>query len=130
MRSTNQPVNPNPAVDSWFAELDHPLKPVMQRVREIILHADPRMSEMVQYGTVQFVYESTMCGFVQVKDPKQVSLMFNAAGHLKGEFPHLEGKSVKYLRFHDLAELEARADELQAITTAWCAYKSPKAKRH
>lgn len=113
-------------VETWFAELNHPLKTVMQRVRELILGADPRMSEIVQYGTIQFVYDSPMCAFVQVKDKRQVSLMFNAAGRLKGEFPHLEGKTVKYLRFHDLAEVDIRADELRAITTAWCAYKDGK----
>jgi hypothetical protein len=51
--------------------------------------------------------------------------MFNAAGRLNGNFPHLEGNSVKYLRFHDLKEVEARADELRAITAAWISYKSP-----
>jgi hypothetical protein len=71
---------------------------------------------------------NVLCGFVQVKDTKQVSLMFNAAGRFKGSFPHLEGKSVKYLRFHDLAEVEARADELRAITAAWREYKTPKTK--
>jgi hypothetical protein len=45
----------NPEVDAWFAALEQPLKPVMQRVREIILGADPDMREIVQYGTVQFV---------------------------------------------------------------------------
>jgi len=119
----------DPAVDSWFAELDHPLKPVMQRVREILLAADPRLREIVQYGTIQFVYVSPMCNFVQVKDPRRVSLMFNAAGRLQGDFPHLEGKSVKYMRFRDLAEVNAQADELRAITAAWVAYKSPPSKR-
>ena len=119
----------DPAVDTWFAELDHPLEPVMQRIREIIRGADADMTEIVQYGTIQFVYGSPMCNFVQVKDTRQVSLMFNAAGRLKGEFPHLEGKSVKYLRFRDLAEVDACADELRAITAAWHAYKSPSTKR-
>jgi hypothetical protein len=118
-------INTDASVDTWFAELDHPLKPVMQRAREIILGADPDLTELVQYGTVQFVYVSPMCGFVQVKDRRQVSLMFNAAGRLKGEFPHLEGKSVKYLRFHDLAEVKDCADELRAITAAWHAHKQP-----
>lgn len=122
-------MNANPSVDAWFAELDHPLKPVMQRVREIVLGADPQMSEMVQYGTVQFVCVSGMCSFVQVKDTRRVSLMFNAAGRLAGEFPHLEGKSVKYMRFSDLAKVNARADELREITAAWRAYKSPSTKR-
>ena len=53
---------------------------------------------------------------------RQVTLMFNAAGRLEGEFPHLEGNTVKYMRFTDLAAVEARADELQAIAKAWCAH--------
>ena len=122
-------VNSDPAVDTWFAELEHPLKPAMQRVREILLGAAPELSAILQYGTIQFVYVSPMCNFVQVKDPRQVSLMFNAAGRLQGEFPHLAGKSVKYLRFRDMADVDACADELRAITAAWVAYKSPAPKR-
>ncbi len=87
--------------------MDHPLKPVIQRVRAVLL-ADPSIEEKVQYGTVTFSYVSDLCSFVQVKDKKQVSLMFNAAGRLVGEFPHLEGKSVKYMRFRDLADVDSR----------------------
>jgi Domain of unknown function (DU1801) len=85
--TTDEPVSTDPAVDVWFAELDHPLKPAMQRVREILLGAAPELREIVQYGTIQFVCVSGMCAFVQVKDTRQVSLMFNAAGRLKGAFP-------------------------------------------
>ena len=116
-------MNTSPDVDAWFADLDHPLKPAMQRVREVILAADPRMTEVVQYGTVQFTYASPMAGFVQVKDTKRVSLMFNAAGRLHGDFPHLEGKSVKYLRFSNLAQVDELSEELRRITQAWCSYK-------
>jgi uncharacterized protein DUF1801 len=108
------------AVDTWFSELRHPLKPIMQRVREIILSSDGRISEVVKYGTVHFECTKGMASFVQVNDLKRVSLMFNAAAKLKGEFPHLEGKSVKYLRFADTSDLDARQAELQAITRAWC----------
>ena len=110
----------NPEVDEWFARLDHPLKPTMQRVREVILGGDPRIGELVRYGTVTFEYVNALGSFVQVKDKKQVSLMFNAAGRLTGDYPHLEGKSVKYMRFKDLSEVDAGADELAAITRAWC----------
>jgi hypothetical protein len=113
----------NPEVDAWFAALDHPLEPAMQKVRQTILQADPRMQEVVQYGTVQFVYKSPLCNFVQVKDRQRVNLMFNAAGRLQGEFPHLEGKSVKYLRFTDEQQVDQQADELRAIVKAWIAYK-------
>jgi hypothetical protein len=108
----------NREVDDWFSGLDHPFKSTMQRVREIILEADPRITELVKYGTVSFVCANPMGSFVQVKDIRQVSLMFNAAGRLKGDFPHLEGKSVKCLRFRDESEANARAAELAAITCA------------
>jgi hypothetical protein len=104
------------AVDAWFSELQHPLKPVMLRVREIILRADGRMSELVKYGTVHFECTRGIASFVQVKDPRRVSLTFNAAAKLKGEFPHLEGKSVKYMRFSDMSDVDAR----QAVTRPWC----------
>jgi hypothetical protein len=81
------------AVDAWFSELQHP--PIMLRVREIIRRADGRISELVKYRTVRFECVTGMAGFVHVNDPKRVSLMFNAAGKVKGEYPHLEGKSVK-----------------------------------
>jgi len=116
-------VNKTPEVEAWFSELHHPLEPTMRRVRDFILGADPRMTELVQYGTVQFTYKSGLCSFVQVKDKKRVSLMFNAAGRIPGEYPHLEGKSVKYMRFADLGEVEERADELRAITVAWCNHR-------
>src|SRR5579859_2165986 len=127
-RDRRQGATTNPEVDDWFARLDHPLKSTMQRVREIILGADPRMTEIVKYGTVSFDCVNPMGSFVQVKDKRQVSLMFNAAGRLRGDFPHLEGKSVKYLRFKDESEANDRAAELAAITRAWCDQDTPRAK--
>ena len=91
-------MNKTPEVEAWFSELHHPLEPAMRRVRDFILGADPRMTELVQYGTVQFTYKSGLCSFVQVKDKKRVSLA-------------------------DLGEVEERADELRAITVAWCNHR-------
>ena len=90
------------------------------------------MTELVQYGTVQFVYVSGFCGFVQVKDTRQVSLMFNVGGRIPGHFPHLTGAPnsyVRYMRFGSQEEVEEQAEELQALTTAWCAYKTPAPRR-
>jgi hypothetical protein len=116
-------MNRTAEVEAWFAELHHPLEAAMRRVREIILGADPRLTEIVQYGTVQFTYKSGLCSFVQLKDKKRINLMFNAAGRIPGEYPHLEGRSVKYMRFADPGEVEERADELRAITVAWCNHR-------
>ena len=90
------------------------------------MDADPRMSEMVQYGTIRFFYESGLANFVQVS-MKPITLMFNVGARIPGRFPHLEGDgpNARFMRFADLAEVEARAAELRKIVAAWCAYKSP-----
>ena len=93
----------------------------MQRVREIILSADPRVEELVQYGSVQFAFEGGMASFVQTTDAR-VNLMFHRGARIKGAFPHLEGDgpSARFMRFADLAEVDACADELSAIVGTWC----------
>ena len=78
----------------------------MRRVAEVVLGADQRMTAYLKHGTVQFAYEGDLTAFVQPKG-----------------FPSLEGDgpTARFIRFADLAEVEERADELAAITRAWCA---------
>ncbi len=95
----------------------------MRRLRDVILGADPRMTELEQYGTIQFVFEGGFANFVQVADKKRVSLMFNRGGSIRGSHPHLEGSgpNARFMRFADLGEVNARAGELRRIAKAWCA---------
>ena len=110
-------------VDDWFATRKPPAEAALQRVRQVILGADPRMTEQVKYGTVQFAFGGDMAGFVQTSK-KTVSLMFNRGGRIEGTFPHMEGtgRQVRFMRFSDVAEVDARADELAAVVRAWCAF--------
>jgi hypothetical protein len=112
-------------VDGWFATKKPPAAPALQRVREIILAADPRMTEYVKYGNVQFDHGGGMASFVQA-DRKRVSLMFHRGGKIQGDFPHMEGtgRAVRFMRFADVAEVEACADELTRVVRAWCAFVS------
>lgn len=112
----------DPEVERWFAEKKLPAEATIQRVREIILRADRRMTEFVKYGTVCFGYEGDFATFVQVAK-KQVSVMFNRGARIPGKFPHLEGTgpSARFMRFADPAEAQARAAELSKIVAAWCA---------
>ena len=115
----------SPEVDSWFAERKPPAAAAMQRVRDVILKADPRMTEYVKYGTVQFACDGDMANFVQ-HGQKTVNLMFNRGARIKGRFPHLEGDgpSARFMRFADEKEVAARAKELTEATKAWCALSS------
>ena len=111
----------NPEVEDWFAARKPPAEAALRRVREVILAADPRMTEHVKYGTVQFAFEGDMAGFVQT-NKKTVSLMFMRGGRIRGDFPHIEGtgRAVRFMRFADVAEVDALAAELTAAVRAWC----------
>ncbi len=110
-------------VEDWFASRKPPAESALRRVREIILGADQRMTEHVKYGTVQFAFGGDMANFVQT-NKKTVSLMFNRGGRIEGYFPHMEGegRAVRFMRFADVAEVEAQAEELAEIVRAWCAF--------
>jgi hypothetical protein len=113
-------------VERWLDETNPRMAPAMRRVAAIILGADPRMRAYVKYGTVQFASEGDLAAFVQPKG-RRISLMFNRGARIPGHFPHLEGDgpTARFMRFADLAEVEERADELSAITRAWCDLEGP-----
>lgn len=98
----------------------------MQRVREIILRADPRITEFVKYGTLTFAFHGDLATFVQM-DKKHITLMFNRGARIPGRFPHLEGTgpTARFMRFAGLVEVEGRAAELGLIAASWCEVMSP-----
>lgn len=119
----------NPEAEKWF--VGKPAEPILRRVREVVLRADPRMSEGTKYGTVTFHCGGDFASFVQ-HDKKTVSLMFNRGGVIPGEYPHMEGegRQVRFMRFADVKEVDARAGELGKIVVAWCDLMSePKGKK-
>src|SRR5947209_10015937 len=119
-------------VERWFAEKKPPTEATMRKVREIILGADQRMTEYVKYGTLTFGYDGgDFATMVQVSDRKQTSVMFNRGARIPGKFPHLEGShpSARFMRFNNVAEVDARAKELAGVVAAWCALPASKGKK-
>jgi Domain of unknown function (DU1801) len=115
----------SPEVQRWFAEKNLPAEPIIRRVRETILGADKRMTELVKYGTLTFAYDGDFATFVQV-NKRQASVMFNRGARIPGKFAHVEGvgPSARFMRFADLAEANARSAELSKIVVAWCSLTS------
>ena len=77
-----------------------------------------------------FGYEGDLATFVQYNKP-QVNIMFNRGARIPGKFPHLEGTgpTARFMRFNDVAEVNARAKELAAVVAAWCALPASKGKK-
>ena len=109
----------DPAAEKWFA--GKPAEATLRRVRDVILGADKRINEGTKYGTVMFHCGGDFASFVQ-HGKKTVSLMFNRGGIIPGRYPHMEGegRQVRFMRFADVKEADARASELGRIVVAWC----------
>lgn len=113
-------MNTNPEVDAWFAEYEHPAKGAMLRVRELIL-SDDRMTETIKWKSPTFMYEGNMASF-NPRTKAHVSIMFHTGASIPGDHPRLEGggETARYMKFTDLADVEAAADDIAAVTAAWC----------
>lgn len=113
----------NPDVERWLDDRAHPLDAAMRRAREIILEADPRVTESIKWNTPTFEYRGNIASFNPSKHV--ISVMFHRGAEIPGEHPRLEGhgKLVRTMRFADLAAVEAAAEDLRAVVRAWCEWK-------
>jgi hypothetical protein len=111
----------NPDVDAWLERYDNPLKPLVLRVREILLDADPRLEEVIKWSTPTFVYKGNLASF-QPRAKQFVSLLFHTGASIPGTHPLLEGggDTARYARLSDADAIEASRAELGAIVRAWC----------
>jgi len=113
-------MNTNPEVDAWFAEYEHPVKDSMLRVREIVLR-DDRMEETIKWKSPTFMYKGNMASF-NPRTKAHISLMFHTGASIPGDHSRLEGggETARYMKFADLADVEAAADEIRSVVAAWC----------
>jgi hypothetical protein len=113
----------NPDVDIWFEEKQHPLEEAMQTVRDVALAADPRITESIKWSTPTYSYKGNIFSFNPAK--KFVSLLFHTGAQIPGDHPGLEGdtETARVMRFGDVEDVRARADELTAVLRAWCSWK-------
>lgn len=66
-------------VDAWFEQYRNPMKPVVQRIREIVLAADPRMGECIKWPAPTFTFEGNLASFFP-RSKQHASLMFHGQG--------------------------------------------------
>jgi hypothetical protein len=111
----------NPEVEAWLERYDNPLKPLVVRVREILLGADPRIGEVIKWSTPTFVYKGNLVSF-QPRAKQFVSLLWHQGGSIPGTHPVLEGggDTARYSRLPDADAIEAAQPQLEAVVRAWC----------
>ena len=119
----------DPDVDRWLKSKR--AEPMLRRVRDVIMWADERMTEYLKYGTVQFACNGDFANFVR-HDQKTVELMFNRGARISGAYRYLEGTgpSARHMRFADMAEVEAKTQELSNLVVTWCDMMSPRVRKY
>ena len=112
-------------VDAWLAKFEHPLKPAILRVREIILGADPRMSECIKWQCPTFTFEGNLAS-INPRAKSHVSVLFHTGAQIPGKHAALEGggDTARYLKLEDVADADKKKKALEKIVRAWCDWKS------
>lgn len=117
-------------VDAFLAALDHPRKPEILALRQIILGADPRIAEGIKWNAPSFrttEWFATM--HLRAKDGVQVVMHFGAKKRPGFDPRHdvadpqslLEwaGADRAFARFRDLGDVEAKKSAFAAVLCQW-----------
>ncbi len=112
--------NTNKEVDDFLKEKTHPLNNEIQKVREIILQADPRITETIKWKSPTFMYKGNIASFF-MNAKKFVSLMFHKGATLNDASGLLEGdgKEARVARFMDMEDIEKKREALVSIIKEW-----------
>jgi hypothetical protein len=112
-------------VDDWFARYENPMKPVVARMREIILAVDPRVRECIKWQAPTFTFEGNIASFFP-KSKHHASLMFHQGAKIPGHHSILEGSggTARFVKMASLEEADERASELGAVIRAWIDMKT------
>ena len=110
----------NPEVDEYLQSKQHPLTNEIQRVREIILSANPLVEETIKWSSPTFMYKGNMASFF-MNAKKHVSLMFHKGAFINDESGLLEGdgKEGRMARFSDLDDIESKKSALESVVAEW-----------
>ena len=112
------------AVDAWFDGYDNPQKELVQAVRQVLLDADPRVTETIKWKAPTFMYRGNIASFYP-RSTKHVALMFHSGASLPDPSGILEGEgdTSRVVRILDHDDLAAKADALRGLVAAWIAAK-------
>src|SRR5678815_5660518 len=111
-------------VDAWFERYENPMKPVVERIRAIVLGADRRVEECIKWQAPTFTYRGNLASFFP-RAKEHASLMFHAGASIPGDHPRLEGTggTGRVLKIASVAEANAARRDIERVVRAWCDHR-------
>lgn len=113
-------MNKDSEVDKFLAKKNHPLNSEIQKVRDIILNADPRVEETIKWSSPTFMYKGNIASFF-MNAKKQVTLMFHKGAIMPNKSGLLEGdgKEARTARFYSIEDIESKKAALESVVQEW-----------
>ena len=111
-------------VDAWFAKYENPKKDVVERIRDIVLGADPRIEETIKWQAPTFTYKGNLASFYP-RSKEHASLMFHVGAKIPGKHARLEGTgdTSRVLKITTVAEAERAKRDIEKLVRAWCDWR-------
>jgi hypothetical protein len=107
-------------VDAYMAKLEHPLKPEVQAVREIIKGVNPQIWEQVKWNAPSFSYKGYLATF-NLRAKQHVHLVWHNGAILQDPTGLLEGgyPDRRMTYFTSMADVEAKRPAFEALVRQW-----------
>ncbi|KRT15535.1 hypothetical protein ASU31_14390 [Pedobacter ginsenosidimutans] len=108
-------------VDNYMEKLQHPFKQEVERLRSIILNANPKLQERVKWNSPSFFYIKDLAAFnLRAKGYVQIIFIFYD-GNMIEDPSLLQGnwKDRREARFHSMADIEAKQSALEQLVNNW-----------
>ncbi|MGY4544090.1 hypothetical protein ACVWY0_004033 [Arthrobacter sp. UYNi723] len=123
-------LNRNPAVDSFLESLDHPLKPVIERLRLAVLDADDAITERIAWRAPSFCFESVDRVTFNLRPLHHVQLIFHRGAKTIVDDFHFDaskwsgllemiGQDRGQVIFPSAQAAAARREEFVALVREW-----------
>jgi|SRR5215213_5701352 len=111
-------------VDHWFDAYENPMKPVVERIREVVLASDARVDECIKWKAPTFTYRGNIASFYP-KSKQHASLMFHLGAKIPGDHPRLEGTgdTSRVMKFGSVAEVESAVPDIEGVVRSWCDWR-------
>ncbi len=120
-------------VEAFLAALDHPLKPEILALRQIILNADPGIAEAIKWNAPSFYTREHFATFhLRAKDGVQIVLHFGAKKRDDTPPPAAIADPESLLKwpardratatFQNLADIEAKRPVFTDLIRQWIRY--------
>ena len=118
-----------PTVEAFMAALEHPQKPLIARVRAIILGANGRITEQVKWNAPSFCYGGDDRVTMRLHPPTQVQLILHRGAKVRPDdgFTFADDSGLLHWITNDratvtlrsLAEVEAHEAALARLVERW-----------